>query len=152
MLNDAWESYHASCFYDVTHICHLLLRIRITAAQALTSIELDHGHSTWILNLVINYVTLHDKALNIFNFPHCYSTMPTFIRILQFLVSQAGCILFALQSAAYKLLVIQIIIISENTQHYTHAHTNNYFGLLSSLSETFSKSVNIRSEIVNKKL
>ena len=30
-------------------------------------VELNHGmgRSTWILNLVINYITLQDKALNI---------------------------------------------------------------------------------------
>ena len=37
ILNDAWESHRASCFCDITRVCHSLVRVRITAVHMLAS-------------------------------------------------------------------------------------------------------------------
>ena len=45
ILNDAWEAQRASCFCDITRVCHLLMRwyANVLQLHALLEVELDHG-------------------------------------------------------------------------------------------------------------
>ena len=65
------ESYHASCFCNITHVCWLLVHVhaRMTGAHALASTFLSHGAVMCVCVCVITvYKNFYECFLRLFVF------------------------------------------------------------------------------------